>query len=338
MKNRPFDLFQRKFGDWLATIAILVAGLVGVFYLGPWLAFDVLKLGVERGAEDGIADENDPNNELLDDKTLNTSLNIGNDQLFKGIDGLLMEQETATINDYLIDEEIFQSLNWQSVLKNVAQIVKNKPIVPDEVEEGRLVPVKDPEWSEEETWVVAEKIGLKAKIQASSSEEEIDEGLSQGVVAIPGYGQAGETAGAPMIVAAHRYGYLWWWDNPNYARENSFYYLPELVVGDVVEVIAGGRRWYYEIYRTSEGETIDDYQADLILYTCKYLNSKQRYFQYARLIDPSWYGTYLGTEGSLGTEMEYVSIDEQKIVVEVEMKEDKVVGGEEVGTGSTMME
>jgi LPXTG-site transpeptidase (sortase) family protein len=105
--------------------------------------------------------------------------------------------------------------------------------------------------------------------------------LRRGVWRVPDFAAPGET-GRPMILAAHRFGYLEW--TQQYRQKNSFYNLPSLKVGDRVEVISDQRRYTYEVTRVEEGTAIDDYSGDLILYTCKFLVSPIRYFVYARLV------------------------------------------------------
>lgn len=87
----------------------------------------------------------------------------------------------------------------------------------------------------------------------------------------------------PTILAAHRFGYLAW--SNSFRRENSFYNLPKLAVGDTVEITYRQRKYVYEVYGESRGEEIGDYSADLILYTCEQLNSNVRIFKYARLLE-----------------------------------------------------
>ena len=60
----------------------------------------------------------------------------------------------------------------------------------------------------------------------------------------------------------------------------------KLEAGDIIEVVVDQRKWLYEVYQAEEGEQITDYDANLILYTCKYLNSPIKHFRYARLINP----------------------------------------------------
>ena len=44
------------------------------------------------------------------------------------------------------------------------------------------------------------------------------------------------------------------------------------------------RKYTYEIYAEGRGDEINDYSANLILYTCETLNSNIRIFKYARLL------------------------------------------------------
>ena len=87
----------------------------------------------------------------------------------------------------------------------------------------------------------------------------------------------------PVILAAHRYGYLAW--SIPYRLKNSFYNLPKLKVGDTVEIVWRQRKYMYEVYAESKGDEITDYSASLILYTCESLNSPVRIFKYARLLE-----------------------------------------------------
>ena len=133
-------------------------------------------------------------------------------------------------------------------------------------------------------WVIIPRIGVRSEIYESDQPEP---SLEKGVWRVPDYGTPGDLT-KPMILAAHRYGYIWWWQNgSNYWKYHSFYLLPDTQQGDLVEVISGKRKYIYEIYAGEEGETITDYNADLILYTCKFLTGEKRYFRYARLVDPN---------------------------------------------------
>jgi hypothetical protein len=129
-------------------------------------------------------------------------------------------------------------------------------------------------------WLVIPRIGVRSELQATQNYQDA---LDTGLWLVPDFAKPGEYE-LPMIVAGHRYGWNWWWKD-DYWKYNSFYLLPDVEAGDIVEVISDQRKWTYEIYAGEEGSQISDYDADLILYTCKYLSGPARYFRYARLID-----------------------------------------------------
>jgi sortase (surface protein transpeptidase) len=128
-------------------------------------------------------------------------------------------------------------------------------------------------------WVIIPRIGVRSQLQKTA---EPNEALETGIWWAPNFGEPGDTD-RPMIVAGHRYGWKWWWRD-EYWRYHSFNKLPELEPGDIVEIISDQRKWIYEIYAGEQGAEITDYEAHLILYTCKFLNSPVRYIRYARLV------------------------------------------------------
>lgn len=152
-------------------------------------------------------------------------------------------------------------------------IVTNAPPAP-------ALPVVDPSLPTGE-WLRIPTIGVNAGIMATISP---DEALEKGAWMVPNFGRPTDFS-QPTIIAAHRYGWIWWWQS-DFGRRNSFFYLPETKLGDRIEVITDQRRFEYEIYAKEEGKSITDYSADLILYTCKFFNSPERYFVYAKRIAP----------------------------------------------------
>lgn len=112
--------------------------------------------------------------------------------------------------------------------------------------------------------------------------ENHEDALKKGVWRAPDFGTPADRK-KPTILAAHRYGYLAW--SIPYRLKNSFYSLPKLKVGNTVEIIWKQRKYIYEIYGESKGEGIEDYSANLILYTCESLNSPVRIFKYGRLLE-----------------------------------------------------
>lgn len=129
-------------------------------------------------------------------------------------------------------------------------------------------------------WLIIPRIGVRSELQRT---ENYEEALQIGLWWVPDFGEVGDRS-KPMIVAGHRYGFDWWWKD-DYWKYHSFYSLPDLEPGDRIEIIADQRKWIYEIYAGEEGEQITDYQADLILYTCKHLDSPIRIFRYAKLVE-----------------------------------------------------
>jgi sortase (surface protein transpeptidase) len=151
------------------------------------------------------------------------------------------------------------------------------------VEAGEKVvyqPPFDPNLPQQNS-IKIEKIGVDTAIIEESYETH-ENALRQGVWRVPDLGNPFERD-KPTIMAAHRFGYLAWTNE--YRRQNSFFNLPKLEAGDKVEVIWNQRKYTYEIYEADEGEDITDYSADLILYTCRFLESNIRIFRYARLVE-----------------------------------------------------
>lgn len=160
----------------------------------------------------------------------------------------------------------------------------NETALGGDVEAGPSHSTYLPEFNEnlpEDNWLEIPFIGVRSLLHETADP---DEALDKGVWLDPNFGVPGE--GKTVVLAAHRYGWKWWWRD-EYWRYNSFYNLPETEVGDIIEITYGQRKFVYEIYLSTEGEEITDFNADLILYTCKYLDSPIRYFRYARLIDPT---------------------------------------------------
>lgn len=142
-----------------------------------------------------------------------------------------------------------------------------------------VLPVKDPNLPTG-NWLVIPKIGVRTEILES---EDPEESLRKGVWRVTDFATPVDGKEYPTILAAHKFGYLKW--SNQYRRQNSFYNLEKLEVGDTFEVLWDQRRFTFEVYAGEEGKEISDYQADVILYTCKYLNSPVRFFRYARRVE-----------------------------------------------------
>lgn len=123
------------------------------------------------------------------------------------------------------------------------------------------------------------KIGV-ATIIYEEPLEQYETALKKGVWRVPDFGIPVDN-GPPIILVAHRFGYLSW--SQNYRETNSFFNLPQLEEGDVIEIIWDQRKFTYQVYKSEDGVEISDYSADLILYTCRFLESDIRIFRYARL-------------------------------------------------------
>ncbi|KKS77001.1 MAG: hypothetical protein UV74_C0002G0047 [Candidatus Woesebacteria bacterium GW2011_GWB1_43_14] len=128
--------------------------------------------------------------------------------------------------------------------------------------------------------IIIPSIGVNTEIHEASFES-VEDALRDGVWRTPGSGTPG-AGDKPMVLAAHRFGYLVW--SNKFRRENSFFNLPKLREGDLVEIIWHKRKYVYAVYKESTSDRITDYSADLILYTCQALDSEIRVFRYARLL------------------------------------------------------
>lgn len=131
------------------------------------------------------------------------------------------------------------------------------------------------------TYLEIPKIKVKTTILEATYEDH-EQALKKGVWRVGDFGTPDKRE-KPTILVAHRFGYLAW--SNQYRRENSFFNLPKLGNGDVVNITHNQRKYVYEVYAQSEGTQIADYSADLVLYTCVDLNSDLKIFRYARLLE-----------------------------------------------------
>lgn len=126
------------------------------------------------------------------------------------------------------------------------------------------------------------KIGVDTVIWEGEGDN-YEKALRKGVWRVNDFAEPENPGGKPIILAAHRFGYIDW--TQDYRLKNSFYNLPKLINGDMVEIVWNQRRYTYQIQRVEEGPEITDYSSDLILYTCKFLVSPIRIFAYAKLVN-----------------------------------------------------
>jgi sortase (surface protein transpeptidase) len=152
--------------------------------------------------------------------------------------------------------------------------------------EPQYVPPYDPTLPEV-NHIYIDSIGLTTDIGEGEDWEEV---LRTGVWRTPDFGTP-EDRRRPMILAAHRFGYLVWTNQ--YRRENSFYNLPKLENGDKIEVVWNQRKYIYEVYEGYTDTALRDFEADLILFTCEVLNSDRRIVRKARLIVPDGFAKEL---------------------------------------------
>lgn len=141
-----------------------------------------------------------------------------------------------------------------------------------------------------ENGLIIDKIGVRGEIHEGEDWQTI---LKQGIWRIPDFATPIEVSlvkgrdgvaerDLPIILAAHRWGYLEW--SASFRKLNSFYHLPELKAGDTIKVVWDQRPFEYKVYSTETGTEISDYSADLILYTCQLWNSPVRFFVYANRV------------------------------------------------------
>lgn len=168
-------------------------------------------------------------------------------------------------------------------IDNIEREITEEPIVPKDIDtnDGNNTIQLPPKDSSLPTnpYLLIPSITVSSPIGMS---EDPEISLTEGTWLAPEYGTP-EDPSLPIIVAAHRFGYTYW-DRETRNRV-SFYNLPKTEIGDSVEIIWNQRKYMYIIYAEDESTYIKDYEADLILYTCKYFNSPQRIFRYATRVN-----------------------------------------------------
>jgi sortase (surface protein transpeptidase) len=130
-----------------------------------------------------------------------------------------------------------------------------------------------------EPFIVIDKIGVYSPIKTG---DDYINALRRGAWIVPDFGDPINND-KTIIVASHRFGYSSW--SNEFREEVSFYNLPNTKAGDTVKIIWDQREFEYEIYLAEESNFITDYEADLILYTCKFYNSPIRIFRYAKAVN-----------------------------------------------------
>lgn len=174
--------------------------------------------------------------------------------------------------------QLFYSLDKDSTTNEVTTIA-----IDVEQKEEEIVKNTDPlppfdETLPKKNYIIIPAIGVRSPLSQSSNYTEV---LKKGAWMVNNFPSPDDLK-KPVIIAAHRFGYIYWSEVER--KEISFYNLPKLKNGDIVEIIWGQRKYTYKIKTSSEGRNITNYGYDLILYTCKLYNSPIRIFKYANLI------------------------------------------------------
>lgn len=155
--------------------------------------------------------------------------------------------------------------------------VPSQPNSSQQTSQTNKLPVKDSSLPKT-NYIIIPSIGVRSPMKNSKNYEEV---LKVGSWMVNDFPTPNELK-KPVIVASHRFGYLDW--STKERREISFYNLPKLKNGDIVEIVWDQRKYKYKIVDSSEGANIKSYNHDLILYTCKLYNSPTRIFKYAQRI------------------------------------------------------
>lgn len=172
------------------------------------------------------------------------------------------------------------SYKLSEILQRTAKGADSQVIAKDEVEPFEL-PGLDMSLPQG-YFVNIPKMGVDSEIYEATLDN-YESALRRGVWRVPDFSIPSETYKKPIILVAHRFGYLEW--SNLYRRQHSFFNIDKLEVGDEVKVIWEQRKYVYRIERIAEGEEIDSYNYDLILYTCKFLVSPVKIFAYGMKVN-----------------------------------------------------
>lgn len=91
-----------------------------------------------------------------------------------------------------------------------------------------------------------------------------------------GWVQSTSNDGIPNLIAVHRFGW-----NTLSAEEKiklTLYHVNKLEKGDVVYIIWDKQLYTYEVYDITTGTNNPQNNVDLVIYTCKFLDTKERSF------------------------------------------------------------
>ncbi len=176
---------------------------------------------------------------------------------------------------YLINPQATRN----EIMSLSGEIIPEKKSVEIEDEDNNedLLPNVD-ESLPEENFVVIDSIDVYSPI---NSGDDFINALNKGTWIVPEFGDPINDE-KPIILASHRFGYSSWGREKR--NKISFYNLPKTEQGDIVQIIWNQMLFEYEIYKIEDSNYITDYNANLILYTCKIFNSPLRIFRYANRI------------------------------------------------------
>lgn len=191
---------------------------------------------------------------------------------------LLKVSKTLAVSGALVLGFSFLPSIWHIVTKDSETV--DIPVVNTSIVGEAYQPRFNPQLPSENRLIIP-SIGVDTQIQEATSDN-YEEALKKGVWRVSDFGTPFSRQ-RTTILTAHKFGYLKW--SNLFRRKNSFYSLPKLKEGEIVEIIWKQRKYVYKIYGTGEGEEIVDYSADLILYTCESLNSPVRIIKYAKLLE-----------------------------------------------------
>ncbi|HAM37508.1 MAG: hypothetical protein US24_C0035G0006 [candidate division WS6 bacterium GW2011_GWC2_36_7] len=179
--------------------------------------------------------------------------------------------------------QIWYSINKQASQQELQSLTTIIPIDTTEQENNNTVstlPPLDPSLSATNTIIIT-SIGVNSSIIENANAEEA---LKKGIWRATDWGNPEEKiAKLPTIIAAHRFGYIYW--SAEFRKTSSFFYLPKTKVGDTVQITWNQRLYEYVIYKSEDNSQVTDYDADLILYTCRMYNSPIRVFRYLHRIN-----------------------------------------------------
>jgi LPXTG-site transpeptidase (sortase) family protein len=139
------------------------------------------------------------------------------------------------------------------------------------------LPAYDASLPEKNTLIIP-RIGVNGPLVEGTDPTKM---LYKGLWRVPNFGTPLKND-LPIIIAAHRYGYIEW--SAKFRKTNSFANLPNMKTGDTFQIVWQQRAFTYKVYKMEENKSLTDYEADVILYTCKYLKSPIRIIVYARRI------------------------------------------------------